>query len=431
MCGRYALGVRLAYIRQQLEEQGMQVDEAPDDDAVRETYNFAPGYHGVVYRADTPDYGGQEPEVADGLETAAEQEGEDGQGDEKEKTTNEEGSKKKKIHYKLQAMKWGLVPFWTKRQPDYGSMMRTINCRDDSLVEDRGMWTSMKRRKRCVVVCQGFYEWLKKGPGGKEKIPHFVKRKDGQLMYFAGLWDCVNYEGSDEKLYTYTIITTSSNSYLKFLHDRMPVILDPNSPEMKTWLDPTRTTWSKELQSILKPYQGELECYPVAKEVGKVGNNSPDFLIPINSKDNKKSIANFFANAEKGKPKDNEHPVKHVEDQTELKIVHDKDEQRVTQDDEWTEDNAPIPVTGIKREHPPDNEVKGTPRSSKTRKTDSSKSPDMKREASASPPNTSTTTTTTPGRKTRSTTKTHSAGKDETEKKAVDGSQRITNFFKK
>ena len=73
-------------------------------------------------------------------------------------------------------------------------MLKTINCRDDSLFEDRGMWTSMKKKKRCIVVAQGFYEWLKKN-GGKEKIPHFTKRKDGQLMCFAGLWDCVKYEG--------------------------------------------------------------------------------------------------------------------------------------------------------------------------------------------------------------------------------------------
>ena len=52
----------------------------------------------------------------------------------------------------------------------------------------------MKQKKRCIVVAQGFYEWLKKN-GGKEKIPHYVKRKDDQLMCFAGLWDCVQYEG--------------------------------------------------------------------------------------------------------------------------------------------------------------------------------------------------------------------------------------------
>ena len=88
----------------------------------------------------------------------------------------------------------GLVPFWTKRNPDYGSKMKTINCRDDSLLEDRGMWTTMKKKKRCIIVAQGFYEWLKKN-SGKEKIPHFTKRSDGQLMCFAGLWDRVQFEG--------------------------------------------------------------------------------------------------------------------------------------------------------------------------------------------------------------------------------------------
>jgi putative SOS response-associated peptidase YedK len=98
------------------------------------------------------------------------------------------------VGYKLQSMKWGLIPFWTKRNPDYGSMLKTINCRDDSLAASGGMWHTMKQKKRCVVICQGFYEWLKKN-GGKEKIPHFIKRKDGAPMLMAGLWDCVRYEG--------------------------------------------------------------------------------------------------------------------------------------------------------------------------------------------------------------------------------------------
>jgi putative SOS response-associated peptidase YedK len=70
--------------------------------------------------------------------------------------------------------------------------MKTINCRDDSLLNDGGMWTTMKKKKRCIVVAQGFYEWLKKG---NQKLPHFTKRKDGQLMLLAGLWDCVRFEG--------------------------------------------------------------------------------------------------------------------------------------------------------------------------------------------------------------------------------------------
>jgi putative SOS response-associated peptidase YedK len=201
-------------------------------------------------------------------------------------------------------MKWGLVPFWTKRNPDYSSVIKTINCRDDSLAQNGGMWNTMKARKRCLVIAQGFYEWLKVGP--KEKVPHYVKRKDGKLMCLAGLWDCVRYEEGEregERNYTYTIITTDSNAQLKFLHDRMPVILDPGSEGMRIWLDPERYEWSKELQGVLKPYGGELEVYPVSKEVGKVGNDSPSFIIPVASRENKGNIANFFANQGKAREK--------------------------------------------------------------------------------------------------------------------------------
>lgn len=414
----------------------MQVDDAPGDEEVRETYNFAPGYNGVVYCAEPQNRShhatreeGQEGNTGNPQEEAVPQEHE---------TENPEhddlGEEPKKTGYKLQSMKWGLVPFWTKRKPDYGSLMRTINCRDDSLIEDRGMWTSMKRKKRCVVVCQGFYEWLKKGPGGKEKVPHFVKRKDGKLMCFAGLWDRVHYEGinpdglhclflgfapavwcltdkslaldSDEELCTYTIITTSSNSYLKFLHDRMPVVLDQGSDIMKTWLDPDRTTWSKELQSVLKPYEGELECYPVSKEVGKVGNDSPDFLIPVNSKENKKNIANFFANA-KQKTRDDPTTTEAEKTKTsdtvpEQRITKDADENRATQDNEWSEDNAPVPVPGVKREHLSEGSDKA--------------GDGQKRQKTLTSPQSHR-----PGQK---------AAKAD-EKKSSDGSQRITNFFQK
>ncbi|PNH43713.1 hypothetical protein VD0004_g3787 [Verticillium dahliae] len=289
MCGRYALNLSPSQIRRMLQDENMPVDDAPPDEgdeSPRQSYNFAPGYHGIVYRADTSARGAgyqQEDKHTsgqtqdDGLDAVSAHE-------------------KAAVRYKLQSMKWGLIPFWTKRNPDYGSMMKTINCRDDSLSTAGGMWSTMKARKRCIVLAQGFYEWLKHG---KEKMPHHVKRTDGQLMCFAGLWDCVRYEDSDHDHYTYTIITTDSNKQLKFLHDRMPVILEPGSEDLKMWLDPGRHEWSGELQALLKPFTGKLDCYPVSKEVGKVGNNSPSFIIPIDSKENKSNIANFFANAEK------------------------------------------------------------------------------------------------------------------------------------
>ncbi|TVY82693.1 putative peptidase [Lachnellula suecica] len=353
MCGRYAIALRPAQVRAYLENAHMPVFEAPEEEgegAPRQSYNFAPGYNGIVYRADTPDYGaGPRQHKKD---SAGEAEPEDyvvDDGPEEEQS---------EVRYKLQTMKWGLIPFWTKRNPDYGTMMKTMNCRDDSLKENKGMWTTMKQRKRCIVVAQGFYEWLKKG---KEKVPHYVKRKDGQLMCFAGLWDCVQYEGSEEKTWTYTIITTDSNKQLKFLHDRMPVILENGTEDVRTWLDPKRYTWSKELQNLLVPFQGELEIYPVSKDVSKVGNSSPTYIIPVASSENKANIANFFA---KGATKGDAKPTTTItslkaeaakDEVSRTDVKHEPGETRETTDHSGTEDNAPLPIPeeepkGVKRE---------------------------------------------------------------------------------
>lgn len=113
----------------------------------------------------------------------------------------------------------------------------------------------------------------------------------------------------------------------------MPVILEPGSEEMKRWLDPSNVGWNKDLQSMLKPFAGELECYPVDKAVGKVGNNSPSFVVPVDSKENKKNIANFFGTQrEKAGVKD------------EAKAEKVEGEQReTTKEVEDPESNAPLP----------------------------------------------------------------------------------------
>ncbi|KAL6249254.1 hypothetical protein RBB50_004317 [Rhinocladiella similis] len=421
MCGRYALGIRAAFVRHQLQQQGLPVDDAPADDEARETYNFPPGAYGLVYRAEVPDHGIGDAEAQDSnnmittttttTDAAAVEAGEDR--DQDQDQDQPPSSQSSPYKYELKVMKWGLVPFWTKRSPEYGSILRTINCRDDSLMESRGMWNTMKQRKRCLVIAQGFYEWLKKGPGGKEKVPHFVKRKDGHLMCFAGLWDCVKYEDSQEKLYTYTIITTDSNKQLNFLHDRMPVILDPGTDAMKIWLDPTRNKWSKDLQSILKPYEGELDCYPVDSAVGKVGNNSPNFIVPVDSKENKKNIANFFGSANKPKSKTPQ-------------LEKEPDEKRLTVDHDGSETKAPLPVAsdslepspGDKRRHHPEEYDDGSP---------------AKKHAKVAPlPVKSTSPVKSMAKKPRSATSNKEMTlKSSPAKKTETGTQRITNFFTK
>jgi len=312
----------------------------------------------------------------------------------------------------------------------------------------------MKQRKRCIVVAEGFYEWLKKN-GGKDKIPHYTKRKDGELMCFAGLYDCVKYEGSEENLCTYTVITTDSNKQLSFLHDRMPVILEPGSDAMKAWLDPDRVGWDKELQSILKPFTGELECYPVDKSVGKVGNNNPNFVVPVDSKENKKNIANFFGNQQKKASSQSESSgmEKKGADKEEADGVtgsvkqEEGEEDRITSKVEDPETNAPLP----KPKDEPDSELENA------MEADTASVPDdvlngvvdeevekgIKREifevddeallkAAESPakkptPSPNKSAKGSQGRKTRSATSNGTVGKTPTK----EGNARITNFFGK
>ena len=164
-------------------------------------------------------------------------------------------------------------------------------------------------------------------------------------------------KGSDENIYSYTIITTDANKQLKFLHDRMPVILENGSEKLRTWLDPARSQWTKELQDLLKPFTGVLKCYAVSKDVGKVGNNSPDYIVPVASSENKNNIANFFANTKTPEKQQDTKTFKGSSDaKVEIELMHNNDD-RLTSDPPRSEDNAPMPQplsspkSSIKRSH--------------------------------------------------------------------------------
>lgn len=210
----------------------------------------------------------------------------------------------------------------------------------------------------------------------------------------------------------------------------MPVILENGSDQIRTWLDPGRSEWSKELQSLLKPYSGELDCYPVDKAVGKVGNNSPSFIVPVASAENKNNIANFFGNAKKAaKGSDVKKAIEGDEVKTKkqgFKVEHEPDEKRATVEQDSTENNAPGPVptsviakTGSKRGHDDVSEEGDRSPQHKLPKTDEGKMPSI--EHTAQPETDS-------GRKLRSAT---SNGTKGSPAKAGPGSQRITNFFNK
>ena len=220
--------------------------------------------------------------------------------------------------------------------------------------------------------------------------------------------------GSDEKHYTYTIITTDNSKQLGFLHDRMPVILENGSNELRTWLDPKRSEWTKELQSLLKPYDKELECYPVNKDVGKVGNNSPDFIVPVDSSQNKSNIANFFANSKKSGEKANSGPAEQTPSE-----VWSQPQEGSGASSQIEKGNKPL-----KRKHDEETVSKSPRKAPKTQ-------PDASLDQPKSPPRPmSSPEKLAAQKKLRSSTSNGTASKSSPVKNSS-GSQKITNFFGK
>ncbi|PWN32570.1 DUF159-domain-containing protein [Meira miltonrushii] len=244
----------------------------------------------------------------------------------------------------IQCMRWGLLPHHTTFIPRGVDAMRTINARDDAVLSGRSMWTPILRSgKRCIVFAQGFYEWLKKDEGA-QKIAHFVgvqipgngrKDADGKqrgMMPMAGLWEKCTIDGKD--VYSFTIITTDSNDQLNFLHDRMPVIL-PDERAMRIWLGIGEDVTQEEVRKLLRPYPAQLDCYPVPREVGKVGNDNANFILPVSMR--KDGIQAAFGRA-KQKDKEQQTPIKEESLSTEKATKEEeKGQQSAT-----TETNAPI-----------------------------------------------------------------------------------------
>jgi putative SOS response-associated peptidase YedK len=174
---------------------------------------------------------------------------------------------------RLDAFHWGLVPRWAK---DVKIGSRMINARAESLAT-KGAYKHAFQRRRCIVPADGFYEWQKR-PGEKTKQPYFIHRPDGEPYAFAGLWE--TWKGpdgkGDEVLRSCTIITTTPNSEMAKIHDRMPVILPPDAWD--TWLDPDQQDLEL-LGRLLVPAPPQLiTLRPISTQVNNVRNDGPELM---------------------------------------------------------------------------------------------------------------------------------------------------------
>lgn len=169
-------------------------------------------------------------------------------------------------------MRWGLIPFWAK---DAKIGYRMINARGETVAEKPSFRTALRKR-RCLILADGFYEWQKLG--GKQKRPMRIVLKSGEPFAFAGLWDTWQ-DPKGELVKSCTIITTSANEFLSPIHERMPVIL-PQEQE-SFWLD-KEVEDPLALSSVIVSYPDEgMDAFEVSTLVNNTRNKGPEVMAPV------------------------------------------------------------------------------------------------------------------------------------------------------
>jgi len=161
---------------------------------------------------------------------------------------------------------WGFTPSWAKDNPKISPQ---INARSETASE-KPMFRSAIKKKRCMILTDGFYEWDRVG---EKKIPNYIRLKSHEPFAMAGIW-----AGDDNK--SFAILTTGANKLISKIHKRMPVILKKEDEDY--WLE---SKWDdNEMTKNLSEYSNKLmEMYPISTLVNSTKNNSELLIKPTYS----------------------------------------------------------------------------------------------------------------------------------------------------
>ncbi len=175
---------------------------------------------------------------------------------------------------RIEFFRWGLIPPWAK-DPKIGNRM--INARAETLSE-KPSFRNAYRRRRCLVLADGYYEWRKE-PGGGAKTPFYIRMASEKPFAFAGLWEAWRPQGEAEPVLSCSIITCPANEMLRPIHHRMPAILDQDAYDL--WLNPVECPPAA-LNHLLTPYPPEeMEAFAVSRLVNQPKNDSSECILPV------------------------------------------------------------------------------------------------------------------------------------------------------
>jgi len=170
----------------------------------------------------------------------------------------------------LESLIWGLIPHWAQNAEHKKGIM---NARFES-IHEKPAFKNLIPRQRCIVPASGFFEWKKEGA---EKKPYYIHFPEFPIFAMAGLWDA--YQPTEGTIIeTFTIITIPANDSIRPLHDRMPLILNPENAN--SWLSKGHLS---EIQTQISqwPLTLKTELYPVSQKVNAVRNDGPELIFPL------------------------------------------------------------------------------------------------------------------------------------------------------
>lgn len=170
----------------------------------------------------------------------------------------------------LGPMRWGLVPRWYKHPSD-GPLL--FNARSETLAT-KPAFAEAARRRRCLIPASGFYEWTKEG---EARLPWFIRRADGAAMVFAGVWQAwMGPEGA--RIATCAIVTCTATGTMAALHDRVPVILEPQ--DWALWLGEKGHGAARLMHPLP---EGTLRAHRVGVEVNSNRAEGSELIEPLDA----------------------------------------------------------------------------------------------------------------------------------------------------
>ena len=181
-------------------------------------------------------------------------------------------------------MRWGLVPRWAK---DLKVGYRMINAKAENLSSSRAYSPLVgKYRHRCLILADGFYEWMRAEDPKQPRQPWRFTVDGGEPFAFAGLctrkeWEDDSDRGYDDGwLYSCTIVTTTPNPVVAPVHNRMPAIL-PSAEAEAAWLRPDLS--AEDAVAMCGPLDAaRMRSAPANPKLNKVGKGTaegPELLV--------------------------------------------------------------------------------------------------------------------------------------------------------